>query len=204
MPRKSPNREWTKANVLWPLLLCVAGALCLVGVGGVVCFFVCVVVWCGVALWSWVCGVHWVLCVCFLFVALCCVHGVVVFVAEVFMGLCVWWVRQWLCWASHETPNKTHCRTHHATKKRMYVFENMSSHSVPLKATLRFPKATVVPLKATGSHATFSKKPLSSHSKPLPSHSENPQKIHFEPLKSSEGHNKPPRALWVHYFQVRG
>ena len=49
---------------------------------------------------------------------------------------------------------QNHCRTHHAIKKRMYVFKNTcratQSHSKPLKAT-------VAPLKATESHITFSK-----------------------------------------------
>ena len=56
-------------------------------------------------------------------------------------------MRQWFCWASRETPNRTHCRTHHAIRKRHYVFQKHIAQPLkPLKATLRFPKATVEPL----------------------------------------------------------
>ena len=162
----SRNREHAKAHALWPLLFCDAVALRRRLV--LVCFFFLCVWWCGVVLRVLVDVV---------FVALCCVHGVVrvlvvfmvvcvVFLALVFMeSLMALWVRLVLLGVSRDAQ-QTHYRTQHAIKKRLYVFKkHMSSHSKPLKATV--------------SHITFSK----SHWRATPSHSK-PLSSHVEPLKS--------------------
>ena len=90
-----------------------------------------------------------------------------------------------------------HCRTHHAVRKRHYVFKkHMSSHFEPLNATLRFPKATVEPLKATV-------EPLKATVEPLSSHSEKPQKAtasNCEPLESFE---KPQKGTASHSELVK-
>ena len=50
-----------------------------------------------------------------------------------------WWVRRWFCWWSHGPSTNSHCHTHHAIKKRMYVRQKHTdaqtflSHIVPLR-----------------------------------------------------------------------
>ena len=100
-------------------------------------------------------------------------------------------MRQWFCWASRETPNKTtvasitplrnvctfSASTCRATQSHCRATQSHSKPPVqplkPLKATLRFPNATVEPLRAT-------------------------QRIHREPLKklrkATKSHRAPHRA----------
>ena len=68
------------------------------------------------------------------FVALCCIHGVVcacVFFVGV-MGATV------VLFGFSRDAQQNHCRNHHATRKQHYVFEkkHMLSHAEPLKASV--------------------------------------------------------------------
>ena len=156
----SRNREHAKAHALWPLLLCIAVALRrrLVLVA---CFFL-YVWWCYVVLRVLV------------FVALCCVHGVVCvsgvfFVGGVdgclcFSGVGVHGVLDGLMGATvvllgvSRDAHQNHCRAHHAIRKRYYVFiKHISSHWKPLSSHFEPLKATVEPLRAIAKPRSFFK-----------------------------------------------
>ena len=175
---EATNRDRAKAHALWPSLLCVAGAFRCRLVLVVVCVFCMWCLWCWCS-WGCVCFLLLVvfrgLFVCFLLVVLKVLDGVMG-AALVFMGFdgC----DRGFVGASHETPNTIHCRTHHTIRKRHYVFQKHITQPLkPLEATLRVPKATVEPLRAT-------------------------QKSHE---KATQGHSEPlKRPCWFFKFEVRG